>query len=489
MNTKNIAFLGLGLFAAVALASCDNIEESLAKPITNPQEPIFSAGSVEFIAYPNVNASDPTAGPAKIGYYSVELPAGFTVGGTIQLSTDPTFSEKVIESPLTSDANTLYANIADLAAQYTDNISLDPTTVKMHARTILTAINGGEEVRIGDVNTYFGETEYTFTPVVAGNVISREYYLIPGNGEKWEYGEAVKFSHSDVNQYDDPEFSVVIPKSFRVGSLWMIMPSTDYAEAFNGTPLSSELECIVASNATEKDGVTSGNLAKATDGVLNMTPVPVLNAPCEVAFNAMKMTFSIKAAVEAYYATGNGWSNWGGHWMPLSTTDFTNYYGFLNVDSEFKFAPQAGWEGDFGAKEALVGSDNNGVMKYTGQIKDDAANIKIGTPGLYFTELNAGTWVLNMQQLKSWGLIGDFNNWGGDIAMTPSEDLYTWTAELTVTDGQGWKFRANADWAVNLGGTEGELWKDGANIVLPAGTYEITLDLTTYPATFKAEKK
>ncbi|MFS6554145.1 DUF5116 domain-containing protein, partial [Parabacteroides distasonis] len=65
----------------------------------------------------------------------------------------------------------------------------------------------------------------------------------------------------------------------------------------------------------------------------------------------------------------------------------------------------------------------------------------------------------------------------------------TWKAELTVTDGQGWKFRANSDWAINLGGKADELWANGADIVLPAGTYEITLNLSTYPATYTAVKK
>ncbi|MDE6512163.1 MAG: DUF5115 domain-containing protein, partial [Muribaculaceae bacterium] len=67
--------------------------------------------------------------------------------------------------------------------------------------------------------------------------------------------------------------------------------------------------------------------------------------------------------------------------------------------------------------------------------------------------------------------------------------LYTWTAELTVADGQGWKFRANSDWAINLGGKPDELWNNGDNINLEAGTYTITLDLSTYPSKFTAVKK
>lgn len=492
MNTKNIAFLGLGLFAAVALASCDNIEDSLAKPITNPQQPIFNVGSVEFIAYPSIDASDPTAGPARVGYCSAELPEGFSVAGTIQLSPYADFSKEVIESPLTSEGKTLYANTAELAAQYTDSISLDPSPVTLHARTILTAVNGTEEVRIGDSDTFFGITDYTFVPASAENVISAEYYLIPGDGENWNYVEAVKFNHSDVNQYDDPNFKILRTDTFKVGARWMIMPSTDYAKAFNGTPL-SQLQCLVASSATTTDGVTSGNLAKVTDGSINTDSVPALVMPCQVEFNAKSLTYNTQVAVEAYYATGNGWSNWGAHWMRMSTSDFVNYIGFLNVDSEFKFAPQQGWGGDFGAANALVGSESDGAYTYVGKIKDSGDNIKIGTPGLYFAQFDILNWDLTMQQVKSWGIIGGFssNNWGSDVVvMTPSADLFTWTADITVDAGTEWKFRANGAWTINLGGTDKNLTKDGANIKLPAaGTYTVTLDLTTYPATFKALKK
>ncbi len=76
--------------------------------------------------------------------------------------------------------------------------------------------------------------------------------------------------------------------------------------------------------------------------------------------------------------------------------------------------------------------------------------------------------------------------------MTQGENLFIWTADITVAEGNSWKFRTNGDWGdnPNLGGTPEALWMNGANISLPeAATYTITLDLSTYPSTFTAVKK
>lgn len=487
MNTKNIAFFGLGLFAVAALVSCDNIEDSLATPITNPQLPMFNTEIVDYVPYPYINASDPNVGEVNVGYCSVELPDGFTLSGTIQLSPSEDFST-VIETPLTSKNDSIFANVADLGAQYTEKISKDPTTVTLHARTILTAVNGTEEVRIGTEDEYFGTVDFAFTPVASEKIISATYYLVPGNGSEWAYTRAVKMSHSDINQYDDPTFTALITNAFEIGDRWLVMPQDTYAKVYKGESLAG-LEYFVPFYDRTSDGTVYGDLDKQSTGEFNADKLPALEVPCEISINAMTQTYTSKAAVENYYATGNGWANWGEHWMPLFTTDFLNYTGFLNLSTEFKFSPTNAWSGDFGAANAPTETENSGIFNYEGTCKDSGDNIKIQHEGLYLATLNVANWKYTLKQTKNWGLIGDFNGWSSDIDMTPSDDLYTWTAELTVTDGQGWKFRANGAWDVNLGGTADALWTNGDNIVLPAGTYTITLDLTTYPATYTAVKK
>lgn len=487
MNTKHISLLGLGLLAAVALGSCDKIEESTSKPITNPQEPIFDNLSVELIAFPYINASDPEAGDVKVAYcVTNEMPAGYTFTGTLQLSTSEDFA-KTITVPLTYSDSYLYANIGDIAAQYTDAFSKSPATVDLFGRTDLSITNGSDTAHVGPLGYYFAAGPYIYTPVPASKLISSTYFIVPGNGTEWDYYHAQEFSHSATNQYDDPNFSVVVNRKSDMGDKWIVLPGETYWDIRSGeAELMGSQYYLPIFDRTES-GTSYGDLEDSHN--INSTALPSLAIPCEISINARDMTYTSKAAIEHYYATGSGWANWGAHWMPLYTTDYQNYDGFLNLGDEFKFAPQAGWGDDFGAAKALApAADQPGV--YTGTVKDSGDNIKGQPAGLYWTNLNVSDWSLTLTAINSWGLIGDFNGWGGDVAMTPSADLYTWTGEITVSAGQGWKFRANGEWKFDLGGTDDNLTKGGANIVLPeAGTYTITLDLTTYPSTFTAVKK
>lgn len=149
MNTKNISLLGLGLFAAVALASCDHIEESLAKPITNPQEPMFSASSVDYKAFPYIDASDPELGDIEVAYCTAQdIPAGYYITGTLELSPLADFS-KAISVPLSIQGNRLLANVGDIAAQYTELFTKNPETVDLYGRTSLSLSNGSDKVHIG----------------------------------------------------------------------------------------------------------------------------------------------------------------------------------------------------------------------------------------------------------------------------------------------------------------------------------------------------
>lgn len=491
MNTKCISLLGLGLFAAVAFSSCDKIEESLAQPITNPQLPVFDSKTVVYTPVTDINVSNPDAEEIKVASCTAtDLPEGYVFGGTLQLSNSAGF-ENVIEASLKAVGDDLYVNAADLAAAYSHDFTKDPATVTLYGRTSLTAADGSDKVHIGPLTEYFGETQYKFTPVAADHYIAPAYYIVMGDGSKWDYTNAVKVENSGVSPYDDPVFVGIVNKASDAGAKWIVLGQDNFDKASAGTSLAG-LDYYVPVYDRTSDGLSYGDLIADNSGSFDASKMPDMQVPVEMTIDAQKLTYSFKSAVEAYYATGNGWSNWS-QWMPVTTTNYADYYGFLNLDSEFKFAPQAGWGSDFGAASALTEEVSNGVYSFTGTIHDSGDNIKISHAGLYFAHLNVNNWSLGLGEIVSWGIIGGFadNSWGSDVVkLQASADLLTWTGELTVDAGVEWKFRANDDWAINLGGTADQLWNNGANIVLPdAGTYSITLDLTSYPAKFTAVKK
>ena len=57
-----------------------------------------------------------------------------------------------------------------------------------------------------------------------------------------------------------------------------------------------------------------------------------------------------------------------------------------------------------------------------------------------------------MTPADSWGVIGGFNSWAGDVAMTESE-TGVWTVTMNELEGE-FKFRMNASWDVNYGASE-----------------------------------
>ena len=90
----------------------------------------------------------------------------------------------------------------------------------------------------------------------------------------------------------------------------------------------------------------------------------------------------------------------------------------------------------------------------------------------------------------AWSVIGKFNEWNADVAMSEAEDGWYESKGVMLTGvGEGFKFRRDAAWSVNLGldgdaalvkpGEFFSLKQDGGNILLAEdGVYDIYLNPT-----------
>lgn len=112
------------------------------------------------------------------------------------------------------------------------------------------------------------------------------------------------------------------------------------------------------------------------------------------------------------------------------------------------------------------------------------------TTGLYYIRLNYVSKDMQLVKLASWGIIGGFNGWANSVEMTKVDD-FTYTVTQDMNEGDEWKFRANGQWTVGLGGSFDNLDPfNGPNFKCDAtGTYEITLNLQNIPWTAKVVKK
>ena len=123
---------------------------------------------------------------------------------------------------------------------------------------------------------------------------------------------------------------------------------------------------------------------------------------------------------------------------------------------------------------------NYGSDKADGTLSAGAANIPVSLESDYAVTLdlshpNAYTYTANR-----WGVIGDATpgGWNTDTNMTwdPVNKVLKVTLNLTVG---AFKFRANDDWAINVGGNLNALTQGGDNIpIAAAGNYTLTLDVS-----------
>ncbi len=172
--------------------------------------------------------------------------------------------------------------------------------------------------------------------------------------------------------------------------------------------------------------------------------------------------------------TVNGWD---GPDMPFYTTSNANElvaYVTL-ITGEIKFRTNNSWTLNYG---------DNGL---DGTLEEGGANIPV-TAGTYKIIFNTTNKTYTMQAY-TWGLVGSAtkNGWDGpDMPMTYDSFSNTWKSVVTLKEGEI-KFRFNNDWGLNYGddGANGSLENGGANIVVTAGNYLVTLDLNALVYTIK----
>jgi len=197
--------------------------------------------------------------------------------------------------------------------------------------------------------------------------------------------------------------------------------------------------------------------------------------------------------IRPWYIVGLGgsWDNsmagLGSSLIPLGVIDGNNYdangdgtfvyTGYFDASTNFKLVRDIGtWSPQWG----MTGSD------YT---YNTGENISVPTSGYYKLTLNSIDNKLTIEatdaptaSYTTIGLIGEFNDWGSDLAMTPNTNTashiwyvnYTFSSDA-ASDG-GCKFRANESWDVNWGAAKfpvGIGTAGGSNIVYKKGTYTI----------------
>ncbi|MGE5356913.1 MAG: sugar-binding protein [Deltaproteobacteria bacterium] len=234
-------------------------------------------------------------------------------------------------------------------------------------------------------------------------------------------------------------------------------------------------------------------------GVANGANIPAPIGNYKVTFNCTTGEYKFEPTCGEISMIGEfiGWA--GDHAMTrdaanpnLWTTMITfnkssNQYGDSTI-IEVKFRQDADWKVNWGGTTFPAGTGTQ-----------DGANILVPL-GTYKVTFNCATGEYTFAQTcGEISLIGEFIGWAGDHAMTRSStDPNEWSTMITfdATSNQygdpniiEMKFRQDADWKVNWGGTgfpTGTGTQDGPNIQVPLGTYKVTFNCSTGAYTFTA---
>lgn len=458
---------------ALAMTGCDDTTDGGVMQV-NPQQPEFTPENisvstvapvgVEPIVLPDY-IKNGVATPIDALSYSTtaDLPEGAAVSFEMQVSANSDFSG-AITIPLVQKEST---NTYSVDPILWDNAFRSLCGKAPYARENFVRfagyINvGTQRSRIGTPDTWYGVNKATVTPVDLGIKVEEAYYLV-GTVNGWDLATAVKFSHSDKNVYDDPVFTLnidVTAADAEGGWWWKIVPESAFkAQSWEG----------LFGTATDGDSSPSGNLFEGGQaGALKSAGQQLFT------IDMLNCTYSVTNAVPMLWTPGNsnGWSpeNSG----TLTTTDFTNYNGFLHLNGEWLMTPAANWDNKYTLGDAP------GTLLYNGQNNLPAP---AEGDGLYWVVANLGNLTYSTTLITKVGLIGGFNDWGGDLEMTPSADLLTWTADIDIAADTELKVRFNGDWGINLGAPADDLVFNAGNIPVAAGSYAVTLNLTTHPYT------
>ena len=310
------------------------------------------------------------------------------------------------------------------------------------------------------------EYSYTIEPVN----IAANYYMIGDPGD-WSADAAwtMSFQHSSKDVFEDPVFTYTFAGT---GSdMWFAFGDPDAINAVAAGDwnqlFGTKGESTDRSGSFDRRSALGGEHSFCVDGKAKFYRFTI---------NMSDMTYSIDELnfdpVVYFIGATDGWTN---AEQKLALTDDSGVYtGFLYCadpngwGNEFKFQKVAGdWDSQLNS-----GSFTGGI---TGDFVDGGDNIKATAgEGVYYVTLDLGKMTLDAVKVEKMGIIGDFNGWGGDVDMTWNANDYCFEATNAGVTAGGWKFRVNADWAINLGGdTLDDLVANGANIGVAGSTVKL----------------
>lgn len=443
----------------MSMVSCTEDFTDWANPQSNPKEEAVAFGDNGSVTPVDViNLADVKTETVKVA--SIVAPT------TSNAAYTPIYKINFDGQSFDIDAEGNMAT-ADLANYIVEKYGKRPSERDIDATLEAWMSNGSTTVNVKMATS----ATFQVKAIPEAPVIDEGYYLVGDmfttddvNG--WNTVSAKQaFKHSDKDVYEDPIFTITF-ETTKANQYWKIIPKAN-VDAGN---TDASAAGVVGPKVDGDDSMTgaltngdakAGKIAKA--GKYKLT------------INMMDYSYTIEEVnYDPFIYFIGATDGWKSSDQKLALVDeakgvYTGYVYLADPNGsgfQFKFQRKAGdWNNAIGA---------GALSTFSGAATNEGDNIGVNAgEGVYYMDVNLSEGKITATKVEKMGIIGGFNNWEGDAVMTWNAKEYCFEATNVGVTADGWKFRVNGDWPINLGGSINDLTAGGDNLSVAGNTVKL----------------
>lgn len=452
----------LGMTLLMSMVSCTEDYTDWGNPQSNPKEEAVSFGNGSVTPVDVINLADVKTEKVKVA--SIVAPTSSNAAYT------PNYKINFDGQSFDIDADGNMAT-AELTSYIVDKWGKRPTERDIDATLDAWVSNGSTAVKMTTSATF------QVKAIPEAPVIEDGYYLVGDMFNVEAVGDAPAvdgwntvsakqaFKHSDKDVYEDPIFTITF-ETTKADQYWKIIPKAN-VDAGN---TDASAAGVVGPKVDGEDSMTgsltngdakAGKIAKA--GKYKLT------------LNMMDYTYTFEEVkYDPFIYFIGATDGWKSSDQKLALVDEAKgvYTGYVYVADpngaglQFKFQRVAGsWDNEINA---------GAFVSFGGAATNENGNIGVNAgEGVYYFDVNLSEGTIKATKVETMGIMGQFNGWSSDAVMTWNAEEYCFEATKVGVTADGWKFRVNGGWDINLGGSLNNLTAGGDNITVAGNTVKL----------------
>lgn len=445
----------------MSMVSCTEDYTDWGNPQSNPKEEAVSFGNGSVTPVDVINLADVKTEKVKVA--SIVAPTSSNAAYT------PTYKINIGGRAFDIDAEGNMAK-ADLVNYIVDKFGKRPTEHDIDATLDAWVSNGVTAVKMAT------SEKFQIKAIPEAPVIDEGYYLV---GDMFTTEDGVNgwntisdkqtFKHSDKDVYEDPIFTITF-ETTKADQYWKIIPKAN-VDAGN---TDASAAGVVGPKVDGEDSMT-GSLTNGDAKVGKIAKA----GKYKLTLNMMDYTYTfeeVKYDPFIYFiGSTDGWQSYD---QKLALVDDAKgvYTGFVYIADpngagfEFKFQRKPNsWDNAIGASNFVT---------FKGAAIDPQSGNNLGVNGgvgVYYIDANLSEGTIEATKVETMGLIGKFQEWDEtkDVPMTWNAEEYCFEVTNAGVTADGWKFRMNKKWDVNLGGSLNNLTAGGSDIKVAGNTVKL----------------